>query len=408
MKRVARKQMQAAAQRAGFTLIELLVVISIIAILIAILVPAVQSAREAARNTQCKNNLKQIGIALHAFSAADPSGRLCTGAFDWKRDGSPDKFGWVADVMSVNAGRPSEMMCPSSPLRGIEKLNDLLGLNTSDTEKMPDDREGKGDLGNALVALAPNSPERAAVVAEAIRQGINTNYASSWFMVRGGTRLGVDATTGGATIDDSGSLKDFNNTRGPLTQRMVEGADVPSNNVPLLADAAPGDANEAMLSTTINEELQAGHRLAETFNDGPAFFNGTGIELLKGYNPTVATVIPVQYPKVGDIVTLANEPSYASANGTGTLAGKLVLQDTRDWFAQHDGQANVLMADGSVKTIVDSNGDGFFNPGFPVEGVADPARTVGYTDGEVELENFSVFSGVLLNFEVTKKGTFEN
>ncbi len=55
------------AKRRGFTLIELLVVIAIIAILIALLLPAVQQAREAARRSACKNNLKQIGLALHNY-----------------------------------------------------------------------------------------------------------------------------------------------------------------------------------------------------------------------------------------------------------------------------------------------------------------------------------------------------
>ncbi len=82
--------------RRGFTLIELLVVIAIIAILIALLLPAVQQAREAARRSSCKNNLKQIGVALHNYHdtfRSFPCGAMNLGGNN--REG----WGWAALIL---------------------------------------------------------------------------------------------------------------------------------------------------------------------------------------------------------------------------------------------------------------------------------------------------------------------
>ena len=103
-----------------------------------------------------------------------------------------------------------------------------------------------------------------------------------------------------------------------------------------------------------------------------------------------------------------NEASFASLTPWDGSTARLILQDTRDWYAWHGDSANVLMADGSVKQIHDLNGDKFFNPGFPVDpSIPNAAETVGYTDGTCEINAFEVFTGTFLNFKTFKKGTFE-
>src|SRR5688572_17707501 len=82
-------------RRRGFTLIELLVVIAIIAILIALLLPAVQQAREAARRTQCKNNMKQLGLAFHNYHDSHKRFPMSYVAFVTPANGSQDvDFNW--------------------------------------------------------------------------------------------------------------------------------------------------------------------------------------------------------------------------------------------------------------------------------------------------------------------------
>ena len=107
----------------GFTLLELLVVIAIIGILVALLIPAVQAAREAARRSQCLNNLHQIGIGMLNFM--DPH----RGHFPWTyHQSNSDAYSWMTTLAPFMENVNEVRLCPDDPLGEARVQPNSAGL----------------------------------------------------------------------------------------------------------------------------------------------------------------------------------------------------------------------------------------------------------------------------------------
>ncbi|QDT57982.1 Type II secretion system protein G precursor [Stieleria bergensis] len=428
------------SRKSGFTLIELLVVIAIIALLAALLLPAITKAREAARAAQCRANLKNIGVGLYKFSDRDPQKRLCSGASDYRRDGCMDTWGWVADIVNAGDGNMNESLDPSNPLKGSEKLNDLLGgtATTLPKEEAPAGRlvdgicgadsfastNGNGATTDGFAQTPASTAERADLLARAIIQsGYNTNYAAGWHLVRSGLKVGFDntATPTALIAPAGGSAKGLAGSLGPLKIAVLDKSRVSSSNIGLIGCAGAGDIDEAILdftlaidpaspfATDVTEQtfIEAGSLLTEAFNDGPAAYSTTNnrIQLIDD-----GWVLNAQRDcEKGNPTTTECGPYVVAADPTDVTSQQFYNQDTRDWFAIHAGACNVLMGDGSVKVFYDVNSDGYLNPGFPVSNTLTPAdyAEIGYESDDVEMTKDQFFNGLFLD-ETYFKGTFES
>jgi hypothetical protein len=358
---------------------------------------------------------------MSEFALRDPLSRYCTGAHDWIRDGAMDEVGWVADLVNSGNAIPADMLCPSNPGKASEKVNDLLGSESSE-----------GNYGNNFIlagrytpildTITPGSTARAAFVGSAfIDRGYNTNYAAGYHLVRGMPK--TSSSGAGTYVADSHTyingvqgvppnsfpnrFREVGGTSGPLQSNMIDSGRLAASTIGILGDAGPGDIDEAILQQTIPSAkvtLPTGMLLTEAFNDGPHQYDIPQQRLRRlQQGANLADQVACERGEA----TMVPCASILNAF-TGAGNGGIFLQDTRDWFAVHNGILNLLMADGSVKSIVDLNGDGYLNPGFPINNAVTDIDilNLGYANGQVELTPDQFFGGVFLTDQYFK-GRFE-
>jgi prepilin-type N-terminal cleavage/methylation domain-containing protein/prepilin-type processing-associated H-X9-DG protein len=311
------------ASRCGFTLVELLVVIAIIGILVALLLPAIQAAREAARRTQCVNNLKQIGNALHNFHDVNqnlPSSDRPAGATTLPRiAGLTFMLPYFEQNSIYNAYNQSlNWSGRENSTAVLSKLNTLLCPTALNNDVLDGDPQ--------LIPAAPWAPNVAAI----------TDYSPT---------IGVDRRLGTPGLGLVGAAGDTLTT-GPWTGLL------PKNVRSRLADATDGLSNTIAFAESAGRPYvyRRGGRqfnsnlLTNRVNAGgwcrPASDFSIDGSSLDG------SVIPGPCP-----LNCANGENIGSQTFPYPYYGS---EGTGEAFGFHPGGANFLFGDGSVKFLKDS------------------------------------------------------
>lgn len=308
----------------GFTLIELLVVIAIIAVLIALLLPAVQQAREAARRTQCKNNLKQLGLAMHSYHDA-----MNTFPPGWvgKSTGNYSGFGWNSMLLPYFDQAPLYNLISAAGT--VPNMYTGLAANTVATQKTTD---------TILAGLRCPSDSGAAtgittVTGTAVQFGRSNYPAVCGFNpnIQGiSTTWALAPTTGAATSNQlMGSLW--------VDQMTVQwGGAFGENTRKGIRDMTDGTSNILIVGERYTPAESSSGTAATVAGD--CFWAGVPLTA----SPTSGNWL--QSLVLGECTTRINF-------GTTTGSGGAPRADTAGFGSLHVGGCHFLMGDGSTRFI---------------------------------------------------------
>ncbi len=347
-------------RKSGFTLIELLVVIAIIAVLIALLLPAVQMAREAARRTQCRNNLKQIGLALHNYLdtfSCFPPGRMHPVSAPGLWDGRASVFTFIAPYLEeANLFNAGNFLVPGDLFQ-----NGTLFRSRLEVLICPSDARNLISNGWAVTLQVANG------LSPALDWGEN-NYRINY----------AGTSTCQTRVNANGNNTSFQASPNAVCELEMNGA-FSDTGVLSSRDFLDGMANTAMASERcVGDE--------DGLFNGQGNFNMQTDMLVAGGSSTITSLAQFQTcstavpPKIGGFSNLGRDTFYESTymgthynhlytpnmrapdcclacrtSFSGLRAGRdnteRVIMTARSY---HPGGVCVLMTDGAVRSVSDN------------------------------------------------------